>query len=103
MMSTEVEDSLASSLTLSPCPPGDHDTVEDVGSGILRRQVYGENVERVEVGGGGVDKAEKVQGTLFIPDRPGPGVLCLTGAGGVRVSAIPFKIGIKDACSTADL
>ena len=32
MMSTEVEDSLASSLTLSPCPPGDHDTVEDVGS-----------------------------------------------------------------------
>ena len=27
-------------------------TVEGVGSGILRRQVYGENVRRVEVGGG---------------------------------------------------
>ena len=67
-------------------------TVESVGSGIFRRQVYGENVERVEVGGGGMDKAGKVQGTLFIPDHPGPGVLCLTGAGGVRVSAIPSKI-----------
>ena len=61
-------------------------TVEGVGSGILRRQVYGENVKRVEVGGGGEGKAGEVKGTLFLPDRPGPGVLCLSGAGGVRVS-----------------
>ena len=60
-------------------------TVEGVGSGILRRQVYGENVARVEVGGG-EGKAGEVQGTLFLPDPPGPGVLCLSGAPGVRVS-----------------
>ena len=59
-------------------------TVEGVGSGILRRQVYGENGRRVEVGRGG--KAGEVQGTLFLPDIPGPGVLCLSGAGGARVS-----------------
>ena len=61
-------------------------TVEGVGSGILRRQVYGEKVARVEVGGGGEGKAGEVKGTLFLPDPPGPGVLCLSGAGGVRVS-----------------
>ena len=76
-------------------------TVEGVGDGILRRQVYGEKVKRVdvgvvgnpgemkgvrkvEVGGGG--KVGEVQGTLFLPEVPGPGVLCLSGAGGVRVS-----------------
>ena len=70
-------------------------TVEGVGSGILRRQVYGENVRRVEVGGGGKagevevgrgGKAGEVQGTLFIPERPGPGVLCMKGVAGVAVS-----------------
>ena len=34
--------------------------------------------------GGG--KAGQVQGTLFLPETPGPGVLCLSGAGGARVS-----------------
>ena len=58
-------------------------TVEGVGEGILRRQVYGDNVRRVELGGG---KAGQVQGTLFLPEVPGPGVLCLSGAGGARVS-----------------
>ena len=57
-------------------------TVEGVGEGILKRQVYGENVRRVEVGGG---KAGQVQGTLFLPEVAGPGVLCLAGAGGARV------------------
>ena len=57
-------------------------TVEGVGEGILRRRVYGENVRRVELGGG---KAGEVQGTLFLPEVPGPGVLCLSGAGGARV------------------
>ena len=57
-------------------------TVEGVGEGILRRRVYGENVRRVELGGG---KAGEVQGTLFLPEIPGPGVLCLSGAGGARV------------------
>ena len=59
-------------------------TVEGVGSEILRRQVYGENVTRVELGGEG--KSGEVQGTLFLPEHPGPGVLCLAGAGGTRVS-----------------
>ena len=27
----------------------------------------------------------QVQGTLFLPSEPGPGVLCLAGVGGVRV------------------
>ena len=58
-------------------------TVEGVGEGILRRRVYGENVRRVELGRG---KAGEVQGTLFLPEVPGPGVLCLSGAGGARVS-----------------
>ena len=72
--------------------------VEGVGEGILRRQVYGENVRRVEVGGGNPGEVHpgnpgnpggnpgKVQGTLFLPELPGPGVLCLSGAGGARVS-----------------
>ena len=63
-------------------------TVEGVGEGILKRQVYGENVRRVDLGGG---KAGEVQGTLFLPEVPGPGVLCLAGAGGARVS---FEIEI---------
>ena len=58
-------------------------TVEGVGDAVLRRRVYGENVRRVELGGG---KAGQVQGTLFLPDIPGSGVLCLSGAGGARVS-----------------
>ena len=58
-------------------------TVEGVGEGILRRRVYGENVRRVGLGGG---KAGEVQGTLFLPEFHGPGVLCLSGAGGARVS-----------------
>ena len=57
-------------------------TVEGVGEGILRRRVYAENVRRVELGGG---EAGQVQGTLFLPEIPGPGVLCLSGAGGARV------------------
>ena len=72
--------------------------VEGVGEGILRRQVYGENVRRVEVGGGNPGEVHpgnpgnlsgnpgEVQGTLFLPELPGPGVLCLSGAGGARVS-----------------
>ena len=59
-------------------------TVGAVGSGILRRQVYGENVRRVEVGGEG--KAGEVQGTLFLPEKPGPGVLCMKGVAGAAVS-----------------
>ena len=57
-------------------------TVEGVGEGILRRRVFAENVRRVELGGG---EAGQVQGTLFLPEIPGPGVLCLSGAGGARV------------------
>ena len=66
-------------------------TVEGVGSGILRRQVYGEKVKRVDVGGvgnpgemkgvrkvevGGGGKVGEVQGTLFLPEVPGPGARC---------------------------
>ena len=58
-------------------------TVAGVGEGVLRRLVYPETVRRVEVGAG---EPGKVQGTLFLPEVPGPGVLCLSGAGGVRVS-----------------
>ena len=58
-------------------------TVAGVGEGVLRRRVYPETVRRVEVGAG---EPGKVQGTLFLPEVPGPGVLCLSGAGGVRVS-----------------
>lgn len=54
-----------------------------VGEGVLKRRVYPETVRRVEVGAG---EPGKVQGTLFLPEVPGPGVLCLSGAGGVRVS-----------------
>ena len=57
-------------------------TVAGVGEGVLRRRVYPETVRRVEVGDG---EPGKVQGTLFLPEVPGPGVLCLAGAGGVRV------------------
>ena len=68
--------------------------VEGVGEGILRRQVYGENVRRVEVGGGNPGgNPGKVQGTLFLPELPGPGVLCLSGAGGARVS-FEIKLGL---------
>ena len=63
-------------------------TVEGVGEGTLRRRVYGENVRRVELGGGeaGQVPSGQVQGALFLPEIPGPGVLCLSGAGGARVS-----------------
>ena len=57
--------------------------VEGIGEGVLKRLVYPETVRRVEVGAG---EPGKVQGTLFLPEVPGPGVLCLSGAGGVRVS-----------------
>merc|ERR1712130_179169 len=65
-------------------------TVEGVGEGILRRRVYSENVRRVELGGG---KAGQVQGTLFLPKIPGPGVLCLSGAGGAREDTAAFLAG----------
>lgn len=45
----------------------------------VRRTVYGEEVQRVALGEEG-----EVQGTLFLPEVPGPGVLCLAGAAGVR-------------------
>ena len=63
-------------------------TVEGVGEGTLRRRVYGENVRRVELGGGEARQVPsgQVQGTLFLPEIPGPGVLCFSGVGGARVS-----------------
>ena len=47
--------------------------------GEVRRTVYGEEVQRVPLGEEG-----EVQGTLFLPEVPGPGVLCISGAAGVR-------------------
>jgi len=65
-------------------------TVEGVGSTMWKRGVYGDDVSRVEVGGG---KPGQVQGTLFLPSEPGPGVLCLAGVGGVREDTAAFLAG----------